>query len=137
MEFDADNEAVNIIEEVLESFMYDVPKENRNELGNKFSTFIAQLRKSSVIVPKDIDTDTEHEEVDAYNDIIVFAIGSLMKLGYDPRATLEETIKEVLSRDGEIINGKFVKHTDEESKSKWYKSSFEHCKLAEEQCHDC
>lgn len=44
----------------------------------------------------------EQEAVDALCDIIVVAVGSLHKLGYDPGLALSETLKEIHSRQGSI-----------------------------------
>ena len=44
----------------------------------------------------------EYEKVDALCDIIVVATGALYKLGYVPVKALEETVKEITSRQGAI-----------------------------------
>jgi predicted HAD superfamily Cof-like phosphohydrolase len=66
--------------------------------------------------------------VDAYADIIVFAIGSIMKLGYEPECVLNEVAKEINSRVGSIIDGKFIKDKSPEARAKWYKADYEKCK---------
>ncbi|MCD5383113.1 hypothetical protein LR002_03245, partial [Candidatus Gracilibacteria bacterium] len=62
--------------------------------------------------------------VDAAADIIVFATGLIAKMGYDPDVVMDEVLKEIESRKGEIIDGKFVKFKDEEAKKNWYKADF-------------
>ena len=52
---------------------------------------------------------TPEQVVDAWADIIVFATGAMAKLGYDPSAVMEEVYKEINSRTGEMVDGKFVK----------------------------
>ena len=42
----------------------------------------------------------QHETVDALCDMIVLSVGAIYKLGYDPTATLQETVKEITSRKG-------------------------------------
>jgi NTP pyrophosphatase (non-canonical NTP hydrolase) len=46
--------------------------------------------------------ENEYETIDALCDIIVVATGSIYKLGYDPDEALEETVKEITSRQGAI-----------------------------------
>lgn len=50
--------------------------------------------------------------VDAWADIIVFATGAMAKLGYDPSKVMEEVYKEINSRTGEMVDGKFIKNPD-------------------------
>jgi len=51
-----------------------------------------------------------------------------MKLGYHPGMVLEEISKEINSRVGEMVEGKFTKDTSEEAKANWYKADFTKCK---------
>lgn len=44
--------------------------------------------------------EDEYEMVDALCDLIVVAAGAIHKLKYDPRAALQETVKEICSRRG-------------------------------------
>lgn len=133
-EHDGLNEITNIFEELLESIGYDVPKENREALKHSVSNFIQHTVTTETAVPvKLLDNDTQiiEAKVDAYNDIIVFAVGAIMKLGYDPRCTLEEVSGEINSRTGTMRNGKFEKHLSAEAKSNWYKADYSKCKLLE------
>jgi hypothetical protein len=127
-EYDALNEHTNIAEELLESIGFDVPKENRDKLEEEWKIFVENCRKYR-IVEDNRRLLTEEEEVDAYADIIVFAIGAIMKLGYDPELALQQTAKEINSREGKMVNGKFEKYLDEESKSKWYKANYSKAKV--------
>ena len=52
---------------------------------------------------------TPEQIVDAWADIIVFATGAMAKLGYDPSKVMEEVYKEINSRTGTLVDGKFVK----------------------------
>ena len=65
--------------------------------------------------------------VDAFADIIVFAVGSIMKLGYEPKCVLNEVSKEINSRVGSIIDGKFVKDKSPEARAKWHRTDFNQC----------
>lgn len=118
------NEHTNIIEELLESISFDVPKNNRRKLSKHINSFYNILEFDNVIINKD---SSKEDIVDAYCDIIVFAIGALMKLGYNPEEALLETSKEINSRAGTIINGKFEK--DLSKKDKWYKADYTKCKI--------
>ena len=46
--------------------------------------------------------DNENGQVDALADIIVFSVGALHKMGYNPESVMQETLKEILSRKGEL-----------------------------------
>jgi hypothetical protein len=77
----------------------------------------------------DYITPTEEDQVDAFADITVFATGDIMKLGYNPEKVLCEVGKEINSRTGEIVNGKFQKYKTPEAMALWYKADFSDCKL--------
>ena len=122
------NEFTNIAEEMIESMGISVPKEKRQELNEHFQSFVVKFT-TEVLEVKDSDlTKNKDEIVDAYADIIVFCIGAIMKLGYGPECVLEEVAKEINSRTGEIVDGKFQKDTSPEAKAKWYKADFNKCK---------
>ena len=70
------------------------------------------------------DNDNDEEIIDAFGDIIVFATGTILKLGYDPDKVMEEIFKEIDSRKGKIIDGKFVK----DPLIMPYKADFKKCK---------
>lgn len=57
-------------------------------------------------------TPTDEEVVDAFADIIVFATGAIRKKGYDPSKVMDEVCKEINSRTGKLVEGKFVKDKD-------------------------
>jgi predicted HAD superfamily Cof-like phosphohydrolase len=119
--FDDLNELTNIVEEMIELWGYDVPKEQRDDLKQRWKLFIEYL--ISVMKLKRTNNDGK---VDALNDIIVFCIGGIMKLGYNPECTLNEVAKHINSRVGSIINGKFEK--DMSKKHLWYEVNYERCK---------
>lgn len=110
--FNHKKEASFIIEELLES------------TGN-YDSLSAQENVDTYT--NEIITDTpENTEilVDAWADIIVFATGAIAKLGYDPKAVMDEVYKEISSRTGTLIDGKFVK----DPTAKIYKAELAKCK---------
>jgi len=110
--FNHKNEISFIIEELLES-------------TGKYDSITA--REESIRIAETItnNEDVNKEEiVDAFADIIVFATGAIAKVGYDPDKVMNEVFKEIDSRKGKMIDGKFVKDLDVEM----YKSDFSICK---------
>ena len=112
--FNHKTEVIHILEELLETIGYEslYARDKATEIYEKH--FYLEPRE-------------KEELVDAFADIIVFAIGSIMKLGYEPECVLEEVAKEINSRVGKIIDGKFVKDTSPEAKAKWYKANYNKC----------
>ena len=112
--FDHKTEVIHILEELLETIGYEslYARDKATEIYEKHF-YLEPMEKE--------------ELVDAFADIIVFAIGSIMKLGYEPECVLEEVAKEINSRTGEIIDGKFQKDTSPEAKAKWYKANYNKC----------
>jgi len=130
-EYDFTNESVNILEEVLESGGLKIPKEKRYMLKKLFdqtvySAFAFEIGHTD----EEYKKDPEYGTVDAYADIIVFCVGAIMKLQYDPEKVIVECGKEINSRVGAIIDGKFQKDTSPEAKAKWYKADYSKCKIA-------
>jgi len=122
------NEFTNIAEEMIESMGISVPKEKRQELNEHFQSFVVNFI-TKVLEKEDVElTENKDEVVDAYADIVVFCVGAIMKLGYKPECVLKEVAKEINSRTGEIVDGKFQKDTSPEAKAKWYKADFSKCK---------
>ena len=124
------NEHTNIIEELLESIGFDVPKIKREDLSDYWSIFISELESNETIHRLDENTQGTWEQIDAYGDIIVFACGAIAKLGYDPEKVLQEIAREINSRSGEMVNGKFEKDRSPEAMSRWYTANFKYCELA-------
>lgn len=65
---------------------------------------------------------TINDEMDAFADLIIYSINAIEIAGYDARLVLNEVIKEIDSRDGEIIDNKFQKD------SSTYKAKIGECK---------
>jgi len=118
------NEATNIIEELVEAKGYKVV--DREKLKKMVGGMINNLEFSGVIEKRDSFDDVDI--ADAFCDVIVFAVGALMKAGFEPTCALDETLKEIESRKGKIKNGKFQKDTSLEAKAKWVKADYEKCR---------
>ena len=122
-EFNTLNENTNIVEELLEAHGLDVKKEYRHLLRNEWNLLVHQVKTLGIATG--VDDFNKDMTVDAYCDIVVFAIGAIMKLGYDPEKALIEAAKEINSREGEMIDGKFEKDLSDEAKAKWYKANYQ------------
>lgn len=46
-----------------------------------------------------VQAENDNDRVDAFCDIIVFAVGALWKLGYDAEIAMEETLNEIEDRE--------------------------------------
>lgn len=108
------DECKNIIEEVCETFGF-------NRLY------------ADEIMKKIYDDEIQHfctkdDKVDAYFDICVYAIGAMMKLGYDPIKVFEEGLKEINERTGayDAQVGKWVKQP---KKQNAYKADYSRARL--------
>ena len=129
-EYYAINEHINIVEELFESIGFDVPKEHRPKLELEWMDFTTSMVDKN-IATRDMSNKepvTDVAKADAYADVIVFAVGALLKLGFRPEAVLLEVGKEINSREGSMVNGKFEKDLSDEAKAKWYKADFTNCK---------
>jgi len=101
-----------IVEELLES-------------TGKFNS--EDAREEALKIAKVINEDSKAEPehiIDAFADIIVFATGAIAKNGYDPDKVMDEVYKEIDSRKGKLVDGKFVKDLDAER----YIADFSECK---------
>jgi hypothetical protein len=74
------------------------------------------------------DLDPE-QVVDAAGDTVVFSIGLIRKMGYNPELAMQEVLKEIESRKGSIIGGKFTKDKSPEAQALWYKANFKNAKI--------
>lgn len=125
-EYEPLNEAGNIVEELLEAIGLDVPKGNRPMLKQRWEDLLVDVVVEGIaknVVP--FEDISKAEQVDAYADICVFAIGAMLKLGYDPEKALIEVGKEINSRVGKIVDGKFEKDLSEEAVAKHYKADYD------------
>jgi hypothetical protein len=116
------NETTNIVEELLEIDGYSVPSEKRDKLKQK-----VKEKFKEIVNELDLKKENKDHPVDGFADIIVFSIGAIMKMEYEPVCVLSEVAKEINSRTGKIINGKFIKDTSKEAKKRWYKADHSKC----------
>jgi len=128
-EYDGINEHGNILEELLESMGLDVPKENRPALKAAWIEFFHELVIDGIATDNDAEDMTNEDCVDAYCDIITFATGALLKLGHNPEIAIAECGKEINSRVGSMVDGKFEKDLSDEAKANWYKADYSKSKL--------
>jgi len=115
--FDFKTEVLNILEELVE-MTGEESEAARRIAKDIFKNYF----ENKLIVDKE-------ELIDCFTDIRVFSIGATMKLGYDPKCVLAEVGREINSRIGRIINGKFVKDKSPEAVAKWYKANFGKCEV--------
>ena len=115
--FDFRTEVLNILEELVE-MTGEESEAARKTAEEIFDNYF-----------KDKPVADKEELVDCFTDIRVFSIGATMKLGYEPECALAEVAKEINSRTGKIVDGKFTKDKSPEAKAKWYKADFTKCGL--------
>lgn len=124
--FDLQNEVASIFEELLEAGGLDVAKANRPQLKEKLREFIKSLMDSGIATsPHDVVGN--FDQVDAFADIITFATGAILKLGHNPLIAIEECGKEINSRVGSMVDGKFEK--DLSMSHLWYKADYSKSEL--------
>ena len=125
-EYEPLNEHANIFAELMESIGLDVSKEKRPALKNELSKFVALLKQKKIAtqvfeyacyVPSE-------DRVDAYCDVITFCVGAVMKLGYNPIISIDECGKEINSRIGSMVDGKFEKDLSDKARLNWYKADY-------------
>ena len=90
---------------------------------------LAKSVVSKFMKPNDVYMPDDEQIVDAMCDVIVYVTGTMLKKGYNPNKCMSEALKEISSRKGSIIDGKFVKDKSEEAQALWYKADFTKCKL--------
>lgn len=132
-EFNLKVATMNILEELFEA----------HGIGdNKERELVRSLYDELELIIEDLSTDktycndkgftcsipTIEDQIDAFCDIQVFADGEIGKLGYNNEKCMSEVAREINSRTGEIIDGKFTKYKTPEAIAKWYKASFDNCK---------
>ncbi len=97
LEFNHTKQVSFITEELLES------------TGN-YNSINAREKAEEIAVDITKSSNPNHETmIDAFADIIVFATGAMGSLGYDPDKVMDEVYKEINSRTGTLVDGKFVK----------------------------
>jgi hypothetical protein len=137
-EMDITTEMSFIIEEVIEC-LTDMKSDEANAAAKQIAKVISYGKLKHVIdfIDKNaLDKGTpayditSHQIVDACSDMKVFATGTTRKAGYDPDIAMEETQKEIDSRVGCIIDGKFVKDKSPQAKANWYTADYSKAKIS-------
>jgi hypothetical protein len=118
---DNDEYVANVIEELLELGGYSVPKEKRPQLRDLANNLLGNIVQV-MHLPRLGSVDKE-SRIDAIGDVAVFSLPELTKYNVDPSCILNEIAKEINSRTGKIVDGKFQK--DENVKT--YKAQFGRC----------
>ena len=105
------NEIKNIIEECVEASGFLSSIQARDVATNIVDTYILN------------DYNDSYVAVDSYCDIINFAIGAILKLGFNPEIALQECLKELNDRTGSYnhVLGKWRK---EPPKPNAYKADY-------------
>ena len=124
-EFTIVNENSSIAEELLEAHGFDIDKKDRPLLKKSWQRFVINVKEDGISTR--VKDFTVGMVVDAYCDVIVFAVGAIMKLGYDPEKALLEAGKEINSREGSMIDGKWTKDVNQ-NPSTLYKADYDKCK---------
>lgn len=119
------NEATNVFEEQLEGLGYQIPKEKRAEIKEDFIIFVREIIKKYNLK---YEEPTREWICDSCCDQITFNIGAILKLGFKPSCALDEMLKEIETRKGRIVEGKFQKDTSPEAKASWYIADYSKCK---------
>ena len=80
-------------------------------------------------VSEGLRAENVYDVIDAYADIIVFAINAIEQTGFYAEKVMAETLKEINSRKGAINNEtkKWEKYKDDYHKSLWYKAEYSKC----------
>jgi predicted HAD superfamily Cof-like phosphohydrolase len=110
--FNHQKETSFIIEELIES----TGRKNSEEARDEAEALASQITQGS--------NPSDEALVDAFADIMVYSIGAIAKLGYNPDMVMDEVYEEINSRTGTLIDGKFVKDKD----VKLYTADFSKCK---------
>ena len=109
---DLEKETSFVIEELLEM---------NTDMDSKTARPIAKQITKSIVQPG--YKPTREQVLDAAADGIVFLTGLMAKLDADPNKVMDEVLKEIESRAGKIIDGKFVK----DQHVKTYKANLSNC----------
>lgn len=120
--FDKVGYTQNIIEELCE--MWGLNSDQTRVVAKTLTAHIYSVSQK-------YDAVSEEATTDAINDISVFSATAQVQRGIDMNKAMEETYKEINSRQGEYIEEekKWCKFTDDYHKSLWYKADYSNCKL--------
>ena len=116
MPYDHYSETLNRLEEICESWA--LTREYAEQLLNTIDD----------CSDKAIEKICQENTIDSLFDECVYAIGAMMKLGYDPRKVFEEGLKEINDRTG-AYDPKVGKWVKEPKKPNAYKADYSKAKL--------
>lgn len=129
-EFNLKVASMNILEELLEA--HGVHDNKDRDLAKFMYMHLSEIKDDAPMMEREGVTyakPTVIDQINAFNDIQVFAFGEPLKMGYSPILCLEESTREISTRVGEVINGKFVKDTSDEAKANWYTPDYSKAKI--------
>ena len=127
-EYDIDNEMQLVMEELLEA--KGVKDKKDKEYSKSMVKALNVLAESVKLYEPDFYAEpNEHDEIDAFADAMEFLSGAILKRGYNPIIALEEMGKQINSRTGTFIDGKFEKDRSPEAKAKEYQADFTRARL--------
>jgi len=140
-ELDIANDMSYIVEEVIEALTNmksgdarPVAKTIVSAIKNGNAKIVADIIEEqglneTVDGGDEVITPTPEQIVDACCDIKVFSTGTIRKAGYNPDIAMKEVQREIDSRVGSVIEGKFIKDKTPEAVANWYKADFEKAKI--------
>lgn len=114
MQYRHEDEMTNIVEEVCETFSQGRPQ------ANSIICILGNLDRDNIV--------QDNDKIDACFDICVYAIGAMLKLGYDPMKVFEEGLKEINERTG-VYDEKVGKWVKQPKKENAYKADYSKAKL--------
>jgi hypothetical protein len=99
--------------------------EKRNLLGIHHKDNEVAMLKEELKEYK--EAETTFNEVGELSDIVVVAIGTILKNGFDPTLVMNETLKKIESREGSLSkSGKWKKDRNQDPNT-LYKPNFAEC----------
>ena len=127
-EYNIDNEMQLVMEELLEAkgIKDDKLKTYSKAMVKALNVCVEEIKEYQ---PNDYIEPTEHDEIDAFADAMEFLSGAILKRGYNPILVLDEMTKQINSRTGKFIDGKFEKDRSVEAKAREYQADFTKAKL--------
>jgi len=129
--FDLKVASKNILEELLEA--HGVSDNKDRDLSSalllEVEEIVKEVKAEESFTGTSFKEPTIEDTVDAFCDITTFSGGEVGKLGYSFKLALAEVSKEINSREGEIVDGKFTKFKTPEAMARWYKARFDNARL--------
>ena len=108
--------------------MFNVLTEWREDRG--LNGIMADKTKHFSFITEEVSeglrAESVYEVIDAYCDIIVFAVNAIEQSGFNAEIAMNETLKEIGSRKGAMNaeTKKWEKFKDDYHKALWYKADY-------------